>query len=79
MQITAGQDSSIRRAGNIQGWLLVATMWLASAGAVLIAPVLPFMEKSFSDVPNAKVQAAVKTAASAIARHLAPLPRPSAA
>ena len=32
-----------------------------------------------SDVPNAKVQAAVKTAASAIARHLAPLPRPSAA
>ena len=32
-----------------------------------------------SDVPNAKVQAAVKTAASAIARHLAPLPRPNAA
>ncbi len=55
MQITAGQDSSIRRAGNIQGWLLVATMWLASAGAVLIAPVLPFMEKSFSDIPNAKL------------------------
>lgn len=32
-----------------------------------------------SDVTNAKVQLAVKTAASAIARHLAPLPRPSAA
>ena len=32
-----------------------------------------------ADAPNAKVQAAVKTAASAIARHLAPLPRPSAA
>ena len=32
-----------------------------------------------SDAPNAKVQAAVKTAASVIARHLAPLPRPNAA
>lgn len=32
-----------------------------------------------SDVADAKVQLAVKTAASAIARHLAPLPRPSAA
>ncbi|MGO4411003.1 MULTISPECIES: hypothetical protein [unclassified Brevundimonas] len=32
-----------------------------------------------SDASNAKVQSAVKTAASAIARHLAPLPRPSAA
>lgn len=32
-----------------------------------------------SDAPNAKVQQAVKTAASAIARHLAPLPRPNAA
>lgn len=32
-----------------------------------------------SDAPNAKVQAAVKTAASVIARHLAPLPRSSAA
>ena len=32
-----------------------------------------------SDAPNAKVQLAVKTAASAIARHLAPLPRPNAA
>ena len=32
-----------------------------------------------SDAPNTKVQAAVKTAASAIARHLAPLPRTSAA
>ena len=31
-----------------------------------------------SDVTDAKVQLAVKTAASAIARHLAPLPRPSA-
>ena len=31
------------------------------------------------DAPNAKVQLAVKTAASAIARHLAPLPRPNAA
>ena len=31
------------------------------------------------DAPNAKVQAAVKTAASVIARHLAPLPRPNAA
>ncbi len=32
-----------------------------------------------SEAPNAKVQAAVKTAASVIARHLAPLPRPNAA
>ena len=32
-----------------------------------------------SDVTDAKVQLAVKTAASAMARHLAPLPRPSAA
>lgn len=32
-----------------------------------------------ADAPNAKVQAAVKTAASVIARHLAPLPRPNAA
>ena len=32
-----------------------------------------------SDVADAKVQLAVKTAASASARHLAPLPRPSAA
>ena len=32
-----------------------------------------------SDVPATKVQTAVKTAASAIARHLAPLPRPNAA
>ncbi|MNE27450.1 hypothetical protein D3C80_1208610 [compost metagenome] len=32
-----------------------------------------------SDAPSAKVQAAVKTAASVIARHLAPLPRSSAA
>ncbi len=32
-----------------------------------------------SDAPDAKVQAAVKTAASVIARHLAPLPRSSAA
>lgn len=32
-----------------------------------------------SDAPHAKVQLAVKTAASAIARHLAPLPRPNAA
>ncbi|MNU84623.1 hypothetical protein D3C71_743470 [compost metagenome] len=32
-----------------------------------------------SDAPDAKVQQAVKTAASAIARHLAPLPRPNAA
>lgn len=32
-----------------------------------------------SEAPNAKVQAAVKTAASVIARHLAPLPRSSAA
>lgn len=32
-----------------------------------------------SDAPDSKVQAAVKTAASVIARHLAPLPRSSAA
>ncbi|QTC89548.1 hypothetical protein [Brevundimonas pondensis] len=32
-----------------------------------------------ADAPNARVQAAVKTAASVIARHLAPLPRPNAA
>lgn len=32
-----------------------------------------------SDVPDARVQLAVKTVASAIARHLAPLPRSSAA
>ena len=42
-------------AGNLQGWLLVATCWLASAGAVLIAPVLPFMQHDFADQPNGNV------------------------
>jgi MFS family permease len=42
-------------AGSLQGWLLVATCWLASAGAVLIAPVLPFMQQAFANQPNANV------------------------
>jgi MFS family permease len=42
-------------AGRLQGWLLVATCWLASAGAVLIAPVLPFMQQAFADQPHADV------------------------
>ncbi|WP_158601959.1 MFS transporter [Pararobbsia silviterrae] len=40
-------------AGNLHGWLLVATCWLASAGAVLIAPVLPFMQRDYAHEPHA--------------------------
>jgi MFS family permease len=48
-------ESNEKVAGSLQGWLLVATCWLASAGAVLIAPVLPFMQQAFADQPNANV------------------------
>lgn len=44
-----------RSASNLHGWLLVSTCWLASAGAVLIAPVLPFMQQAFADQPHAEV------------------------
>jgi MFS family permease len=42
-----------RQAGALQGWILTASCWLAVIGAILIAPVLPFMEKEFSYLPNA--------------------------
>ncbi len=48
-------ESKKHVAGNLHGWLLVATCWLASAGAVLIAPVLPFMQQAFADQPHANV------------------------
>jgi MFS family permease len=41
------------QAGALQGWILTASCWLAVIGAILIAPVLPFMEKEFSHLPNA--------------------------
>ncbi|MBB3181674.1 MFS transporter [Variovorax sp. Sphag1AA] len=46
---------SAHSATNLHGWLLVSTCWLASAGAVLIAPVLPFMQQAFADQPHAEV------------------------
>jgi MFS family permease len=48
-------ESGERVGGRLQGWLLVATCWLASAGAVLIAPVLPFMQRAFADQAHAEV------------------------
>lgn len=47
--------SSQRIASRLQGGLLVSTCWLASAGAVLIAPVLPSMQQAFSDQPHAEM------------------------
>jgi MFS family permease len=41
------------QAGALQGWILTASCWLAVIGAILIAPILPFMEKEFSYLPNA--------------------------
>jgi MFS family permease len=46
-------EANRKDATSLQGWLLVSTCWLASAGAVLIAPVLPFMQKAFPDQPHA--------------------------
>jgi MFS family permease len=55
MRCTTYMESGENTAGRLQGWLLVATCWLASAGAVLIAPVLPFMQRAFADQPHADV------------------------
>ncbi|WP_233859658.1 MFS transporter [Paraburkholderia sp. HD33-4] len=55
MQTDTENESPGTSAGRLHGWLLVATCWLASAGAVLIAPVLPFMQRAFADRPNANV------------------------
>ena len=42
-----------RRAGALQGWILIASNWLAVFGAILIAPVLPFMQRDFAQYPDA--------------------------
>jgi len=44
-----------RVATNLHGWLLVATCWLSSTGAVLIAPVLPLMRQDFATVPHVEL------------------------
>ncbi|MEZ2311619.1 MFS transporter [Paraburkholderia sp. RCC_158] len=44
-----------RIAGARHGWLLMASCWLSSTGAVLIAPVLPQMRHDYAGVPNADV------------------------
>ncbi|SFT86018.1 MFS transporter [Paraburkholderia aspalathi] len=54
IQISPGARSA-RVAGNRHGWLLMASCWLASTGAVLIAPVLPQMRHDFAGIPNADV------------------------
>lgn len=46
-------NESPAQAGALQGWILTASCWLAVIGAILIAPILPFMEKEFSYLPNA--------------------------
>ena len=55
MPSTLQSGSGARSASKLQGWLLVSTCWLASAGAVLIAPVLPFMQQAFAGQPHAEV------------------------
>lgn len=55
MSLNLQSESSENVASSLQGWLLVSTCWLASAGAVLIAPVLPFMQHAFSSQPHADV------------------------
>ncbi|RQR70948.1 MFS transporter [Burkholderia sp. Bp8977] len=44
-----------RVAGNVHGWLLMASCWLASTGAVLIAPILPLMRHDYAQVPQAEL------------------------
>ncbi|WP_165847912.1 MFS transporter [Paraburkholderia lacunae] len=44
-----------RVAGTRHGWLLMASCWLSSTGAVLIAPVLPQMRHDYAGAPNADV------------------------
>lgn len=44
-----------RIATNLHGWLLMASCWLASTGAVLIAPVLPLMQHHYASVPNGEL------------------------
>ncbi|CAM2157903.1 Predicted arabinose efflux permease, MFS family [Paraburkholderia tropica] len=54
--MTAVQTAGERRvATSFHGWLLVATCWLSSTGAVLIAPVLPLMRREFSATPHAEL------------------------
>jgi MFS family permease len=43
----------MRVAGSRHGWLLMASCWLSSTGAVLIAPVLPQMRHDYAGIPNA--------------------------
>lgn len=46
-------DSRIKSPGAVQGWILVATMWLAAGATALVAPVLPRMAAHFAAVPHA--------------------------
>jgi MFS family permease len=46
-------ESAGRVPGNAQGWLLVATTWLAVAAAAVIAPVAPRMAMYFAADPGA--------------------------
>ncbi|MGO9361408.1 MAG: MFS transporter [Xanthobacteraceae bacterium] len=55
MTVIASNAESKPVAGSLHGWLLVATCWLAAAGAVLIAPVLPFMQKDYAALPNGEL------------------------
>ncbi|MEX3982227.1 MFS transporter [Paraburkholderia sp. EG287A] len=50
MSSTSVVSSPKRDARSLHGWLLTSTCWLGSTGAVLIAPVLPFMQRDFSSV-----------------------------
>ncbi|MGF6969392.1 MFS family permease [Paraburkholderia sp. WC7.3g] len=53
MTVIAPNTGESRVATSFHGWLLVATCWLSSTGAVLIAPVLPLMRREFADTPHA--------------------------
>lgn len=55
MDPTSLEAQPTRVATNAHGWLLMASCWLSSTGAVLIAPVLPLMQRHYASVPNAEV------------------------
>ncbi|WP_439891157.1 MFS transporter [Ralstonia sp. 25C] len=55
MEPTSLEAQPTRVATNAHGWLLMASCWLSSTGAVLIAPVLPLMQRHYASVPNAEV------------------------